>query len=180
MSRRKDSLKAPEEAPIWGRLVRAVDPETGEEFVGWRAYQGFDADEMRRRGYRVGQELSTEFRMDRNLKNYRQAHALAQFVRDNTEAFPADLDTHAVLKRIQVEGDIECDLVEEDAKIEGLGWIQLKRKVPRSFRFSEMPQEIWRRAFTRLKDYCIQRWFPDWGPDEIAQFEEILRGNQPP
>ena len=170
---------AKDERPFWGRLVRATD-QNGNPFVAWRAIDEREGKRLREAGYRIGDELQAMFDTERNLDNFRQAHALAEFVRDNTEAFPENLDNHQVLKRIQVLADIECDLVDEEAYIEGLGWIPLKRKVPRSLSFDRMAQETWRSVFKRFKDYCIHTYFPGWGRDEIAQFEEILRGNQPP
>jgi hypothetical protein len=178
--RRKDSRKGPEERPIWGKLVRCIDKSTGEEFIGWRAYAGEDAQEMRRRGYREGDELSTEFRTDRNLKNFRQAHALAGFVRDNHDSFDPNMDNHAALKQIQRDADIECDHQQMEIDLGSFGKHMMDVRTPRSLSFSTMPDEMWRRVFKRFKDYCIAEYFPAWGPDEIAQFEEILRGNLPP
>lgn len=166
--------------PVWGSFVRAVDPATGEEFCAWRALDQGEGAKLREQGFRPGAEATAYFEVDRNLKNFKQAHALAAFVRDNTEAFPADMDSHTVLKRIQVDADIECDLVDEQAYIEGLGWIQIKRRVPRSLAFESMAQAVWREVFKRFKDYCIRTYFHGWGPEEIAQFEDILRGNMPP
>lgn len=169
-----------EERPIWGRLVRCADPDTGEVFVAWRAYAGEDAGEMRRRGYKLGDELSTEFRTDRNLKNFRQAHALAKFVRDNTDRWHPDADAHAVLKDIQRDADIECDHQTQELDLGSMGKHKLDIRVPRSLSFSTMPQDVWRDVFSRFKNYCIKAYFPGWGQEEIAQFEDILRGNMPP
>lgn len=169
-----------DERPVWGRFMLAVDPATGEEFCAWRVLDRGEGERMREAGWRPGMEVQALFETGRNLDNFRQAHALAKFVRDNTEAFPADLDSHRVLKRIQVDADIECDLIDEDAYIEGLGWIPIKRKSARSLAFDRMPQQVWRDVFKRFKDYCIHTYFPGWGPEEIAQFEDILRGNLPP
>lgn len=170
----------PEERPIWGRLVKCCDPDTGEVFVAWRAYPGPDADEMRRRGYKLGEELSTEFRSDRNLKNFRQAHALAGFVRDNVDHFNPEIDNHAALKLIQRDADIECDHQQQDLDLGAYGKHKIDVRVPRSLQFSTMSQEVWRDVFKRFKDYCIRTYFPDWGEEEIAEFEAILRGNLPP
>ena len=169
-----------DERPVWGRFVKAVDVDTGEVFAAWRALDSGEAEKLREAGFTVGTEVTAQFDTGRNLLNFRQAHALAKFVRDNTEAFDPDLDSHAVLKRIQVDADIECDMADEEVFVEGLGWIPLKRRVPRSLAFDRMTQTVWREVFTRFKNYCITTYFPDWGRDEIHQFEEILRGNSPP
>lgn len=165
---------------IWGSIEVLVDPRTGEEVAAWRALNPVEASFMREAGYKVGDILSAEFHTDRNLNNFRQAHALAKFVRDNTEEFPPEMPSHEVLKRIQTEADIECDMVEEQAYIEGLGWVPLKRRKPRSLAFGAMKQEVWRSVFKRFKDYCISKYFPTWEQPEIAEFESILRGNLPP
>lgn len=180
MAKRGIRKNAKDERPVWGRFVKVVCPDTGEEFCAWRALDEIEGAKLREQGFRLGVEATAYFAVDRNLKNFRQAHALAKFVRDNTEAFPADMDSHMVLKRLQVDADIECDLVDEQAYIEGLGWIPIKRRKPRSLAFESMTQTVWREVFQRLKDYCIHTYFPGWGPDEMAQFEDILRGNMPP
>lgn len=168
-----------DERPVWGRWTVLYN-EAGEKRVAWVALDQKEATKLREAGYAPGQEVQAIFDTQRNLLNFRQAHALAEFVRDNTEEFPDGLDSHQVLKRIQVMADIECDLLDEEAYIEGLGWIPLKRKVPRTLAFDRMGQDVWRMLFKRFKDYCITTYFPGWGADEIAQFEDILRGNQPP
>lgn len=180
MARRGIRKGGRDERPIWGSFVMLADPGTGEEVCAWRALDPEEAQKLRGQGMRPGLEVAAYFQPNRNLKNFRQAHALAAFVRDNTEAFPADMDSHQVLKRIQVDADIECEMRDEQAYIEGLGWIQIKRRDPRSLAFESMSQQVWREVFKRFKDYCIHTYFPDWGPEEIAQFEDILRGNQPP
>lgn len=180
MAKRGIRKNARDERPVWGSFVLLVDPETGEEVCAWRALDRDEGQRLREQGMRPGLEVAAYFQPDRNYKNFKQAHALAGFVRDNTEAFPPDMDTHAVLKRLQVDADIECDLVDEQAKIEGLGWIQIKRKAPRSLSFESMTQQVWREVYKRFKDHCIHTYFPGWGPEEISQFEDILRGNQPP
>lgn len=180
MAKRGIRKGARDERPVWGSFVMMIDPATGEEVCAWRALDRGEARRLYEQGLRPDMEVTAYFHTNRNLKNFRQAHALAEFVRDNTEAFPADMDNHTVLKRIQVEADIECDLVDEQAYIEGLGWIPIKRRVPRSLAFESMAQQVWREVFTRFKDYCIRTYFPGWGAEEIAQFEDILRGNMPP
>lgn len=168
------------DAPVWGRLVECIDPRTHERFVAWRAFNGDDADEMRARGYRIGDELSAEFRADRSLNNFRQAHALAKFVRDNTDDFPPDMDTHEVLKRLQKSGDIECDEEPISIDLGQFGRHEGTVRVARSLAFSMMTQEVWCTVFKRLRDHMIQTYFPEWTELDIAEFEDILRGNQPP
>ena len=169
-----------DERPVWGRFVKAIDPDTGELFAAFRLADEQEAKRAKEQGLRVGGDYKAVFTQERNLANFRQAHALADFVRDNTEAFPEGMDSHTVLKRIQVEADIECYLHEEQAYVEGLGWLPLKRRVAKSLAFDEMAQPVWREVFKRFKDYCIKTYFPTWGQAEIAEFESILRGNLPP
>lgn len=180
MARRGIRKNAKDERPVWGHFALLVDPGTGEEVCAWRALDQIEAQRLRDQGMRPNVEVAAYFQPNRNLNNFRQAHALAKFVRDNTEKFPADMDSHAVLKRIQIEADIECDLVDEQAYIEGLGWIPIKRRVARSLAFESMAQAVWREVFKRFKDYCIHTYFPGWGQEEISMFEDILRGNLPP
>lgn len=168
-----------DERPFWG-VWTVMQTASGERRVVWMALDQHEAMRLREAGYLPGQEVQAQFDEERNLLNFRQAHALAKFVRDNTDAFPESLDSHRVLKRIQVEADIEVDLLDDEVYVEGLGWLPLKRKEPRSLAFDRMSQETWRAVFKRFKDYCIFKYFPTWGPVEIAQFEDVLRGNSPP
>lgn len=166
------------DAPVWGRIVRCIDPVTRESFLAWRALPGDDATEMRQRGYREGDEISAEFRADRNIKNFRQAHALAQFVLDNTEAFPPGVDSHEAIKRIQRDADIECDEQTITIDLGTFGKHEASIRVPRSLSFSTMDQEVWRTVYKALKDHIVRTYFADWNAAQIAEFDDILRGNQ--
>lgn len=166
--------------PIWGRLVRCVDKATGEEFMGWRAYAGDDALAMRELGLAEGQESSAEFSLKRNLKNFRQAHKLAEFVRDNADVFPINMDSHSVLKAIQRDANIECDDRITEIDLGTLGKHKIIIREPKSLNFSTMKQEVWRKVFARFRDYCMETFFPDFDQAQVAEFEKILKGNLPP
>ena len=68
----------------------------------------FAAQELRRRGYRIGDIVAGEIKKPRNPGFHRLAHALGSVVADNIEAF-SGMDAHAVLKRLQIEANIGCD-----------------------------------------------------------------------
>lgn len=178
MRKRKPSTKGPEEILYWGSFQPAT-LDTGERRLVFVANAGADANNMKEAGYRSGQEVAAMFKQDRNLKNYRQAHALAKFVGDNTDEFPG-LNSHQILKEIQRRMRLECDSYEVEMDFEGLGVHVVTVYEPRSLNFARMSDEMWRPFYKAFIDYCCRTWFRDWDDLSIEEWEEIMRGNQPP
>ncbi|MDE2468113.1 MAG: hypothetical protein KGL35_05075, partial [Bradyrhizobium sp.] len=58
--------------------------------------------------HKAGELVFAEFTKPRNPRFHRLAHSLGALIADNIEAF-AGVDSHAVLKRLQIEANVGCD-----------------------------------------------------------------------
>lgn len=67
-------------------------------------------EKLRSRGYKVGEIVFANIHRARNPKFNRLAHAIGQLCVENIEDF-AHSDSHSVLKRLQIEGDIGCESI---------------------------------------------------------------------
>jgi len=80
------------------------------------------------------------------------------------------MDAHKVLKRLQIEGNIECD--EVAYRIPDYGMIV--QKIPRSLSFASMDQDDFKDCFKAMCRHICDRYWPELGPDEIEQQAELM------
>lgn len=177
MPRRGASTKK-DKRPVWLRLEHLVRPETGESVLAFVADSAMDACALKERGYRRGDLVTAELFKDRNPKFYRLAHAMAKFVRDNTDDF-ADSTVHDTLKKLQLRADVECEEREIVMNLGSFGEHKALAKVPRSLNFMDMDDGDFRPVFEAIRDYVARVYYPDWTDLTIEEMEAILRGNQP-
>ena len=65
---------------------------------------------LRARGYKTDDLIFAEFKKPRNPKFHRLAHQLGVLCAENLDAFDG-WETHAILKRLQIEANVGCDEV---------------------------------------------------------------------
>jgi len=123
------------------------------------------AQKLRGRGYSIGDTVSADLRKPRNPRFHRLAHQFGAMLVDNIEAF-AGLDAHAVLKRIQIEGNIGCD--EIALNFPGLG--PCSYRVPRSLAFDNMDESEFQGIYAAMCEYIRRTYWPQL---ETAAMEEI-------
>jgi len=141
--------KAKPKPPRVNMVVRKmVDCETGELLWALVPMHDVDRRAMRERRLKPGDLVATEIKPPRDIVQWRKAHALGQFCVMHIEGFE-NLDSHGAIKRLQFEGDIECD--HEEFDLGALG--KITRKVARSLSFESMPNDVWRGVWARLCDY---------------------------
>jgi len=75
---------------------------------GLEPADGFARDQLRSKGYRVGDVLRADLAKLRNPGFNRLVHRIGQLCVANVEAFHG-MDAHACIKRLQLEGGIACD-----------------------------------------------------------------------
>lgn len=121
------------------------------------------------RGYSVGDILSAEMRKPRNVRFHRMAHALGKLLAENLVEFE-DLDGHQVLKRIQVEADIEC----EHAAIILDGKKPMIWRFPRSLSFDSMSEERFAKFYAQVCKYICARYWPELDQKKIEEMAEMM------
>lgn len=75
---------------------------------GYAPADASTAAELRGKGHRVGDLLFAEIVKPRSPGFHRLAHQLGSLLAENLDAFTG-MEAHAVLKRLQIEGDVGCD-----------------------------------------------------------------------
>lgn len=159
--------------PLWLKVARLVDPDTGESVGAFVPAHHSDSDAMRARKFKVGEVVRGEFVRRRNPMHYRKAHALARLVAENVDGFEVQVaakDWHAVLKKLQLDSGVAC----EDETIEVTGIGKLLRRVPRSLNFEDMDQSEFEPVYAGLVDHIIRTHWPEMSPEAIEQQAEML------
>jgi hypothetical protein len=133
---------------------------------------GYTTKRLRERGYRVGDILLADLRKPRNPGFHRLAHRLGALVADNIEDF-AGLDGHAVLKRLQIEGNIECDEIPLVLVILGQK-VKIMHRVPRSLSFASMDEAQFRATIRRISRYIAEAYWPSLTPEAIELMAEAM------
>lgn len=137
--------------------------------AGFFAADGFTAARLKARGFRPGDEALAELTKPRNPKFHRLVHQFGQVLVDNIDAF-SHLDGHAVLKRLQVEGDIACDQV--PMIIPGVGPVTYR--IPRSLSFESMDDGEFSEVFREFSRHVVKHYWPTSTPEKIEAMAGIL------
>ena len=126
---------------------------------------GYTRSQLRAKGYKVGDHLLSTLHKPRNPKFHRLAHRLGTLVAENIEEF-SGMDAHAVLKRLQVEGNIACD--EFPAFLDIMGQrIKIAHRMPRSLSFADMDEGEFRQTFTAMCNVIARDYWADCTADQI-------------
>lgn len=137
----------------------------------WRVARGrlepFDAftlQQLRDKGYRVGDVLAAELTKARNPGFHRLAHQLGSLLAENLDAFTG-MSAHAVLKRLQIEGRIACD--EIGVIVPGIG--PCAYFVPRSLSYESMGDDEFKPTIAAMCRYVSATYWPTCSPEQIER-----------
>lgn len=125
---------------------------------------------LKDRGYNIGDVLSAELKKPRNPKFHRLVHALGTALIENTDDFANYTDAHVVLKRLQVEANIGCDVMVINAP----GFGMLEHRTPQSLSFENMEESEFQAVYKGFCDYVIQRYWPSMDPDDIERMASLV------
>ncbi len=129
----------------------------------------FTAKRLRERGYKVGDLLAAELAKPRNPGFWRLAHQFGTLVAENIEDFEG-IGSHAVLKRLQIEGKIGCD--EIPLNFPGVGPVSYL--VPRSLGYESMDQGEFHEVMVAFCRYISKRYWPGLSPEQIEQMAGVM------
>lgn len=127
------------------------------------------AEQLRERGYKLGDILSCDLRKLRSQKFNRLVHRIGQLVVANIESFDG-LDAHKAIKRLQLEGKVACE--EIGILVPGFG--QMIHLVPRSLSFESMDEAEYREAARGICRHISARYWPSMTPEQIEQMADMM------
>lgn len=133
-----------------------------------RPMHAWDQDMMRDRGYAVGTNLGAVLTQERNPKFNRLAHVIGRFVAENMKTFEG-MKAHAVLKQLQREANVGCDVVLIDMPEVSADPIEVRQA--RSLSFDDMDEAEFQEVVSGIVRYACEKYFPEMTPEA---FEELL------
>lgn len=126
-------------------------------------------EQLRERGYKVGDILSAELRKPRNPQFHRLAHAFGRLCAANIEDFEG-LSAHEALKRCQIEGNIACEEIRLTLPDVG----PCEYRVPKSLSFASMDEGEFTEVFIGMCRYVSKAYWPDCNEDQIAEMASAM------
>lgn len=122
---------------------------------------------LKARGYHVGDVLMADLKKERNPKFHRLVHQIGAMVAANIDDFHG-LDAHAAIKRIQLDGGIECE--ERIVDLPGIG--KAKVSTPRSIAFEKMDETQFHALAQALCRYVAERYWPTLDAEKVQAMAE--------
>ncbi|MES0445043.1 MAG: hypothetical protein ABUJ92_00720 [Desulfobacterales bacterium] len=126
-------------------------------------------DELKERGYKIGDMVFADFSKPRNPGFHRLVHALGKLCSENLDAFEG-VEAHKVLKRLQVEGNIECD--EVALNFPGVG--PCVYRIPRSLSYESMSQDQFKLAYMGFCRHIAKVYYPTLTADQVDEMAELM------
>lgn len=136
---------------------------------GLRPADGYTEAQLRRKNYRIGDEVTIEIKKARIGWYHRKVHLFGDMVAQNIEAF-AGLDAHSVLKRLQVEGNIGCD--EMSIIFPGIG--PCVYRIPQSLSYENMEQGQFEILYQQFCEYVRKTYWPELTDYQIADMADLM------
>lgn len=123
--------------------------------------------QLRAKGYAIGDVVAAQITKLRNPKFNRLVHRIGQLAVANIEAF-AGLDAHVAIKRLQLEGRIECDLI--GIHLPGYGMVE--QAIPRSLSFDTMGEVEYQAAALAICRHITRVYWPTITPERVEAMAE--------
>lgn len=157
--------------PIYFRVARVADLDTGEQAGALVPLTKWDAREMRDRKMAVGAELRAELKQRRNVKFHRLAHALGALLVEQHPEFEG-MTGHNALKRLQRETGACCDVQMID--LGPLG--QVPVSVPRSMAFDELDEAEFAEMMQTIYRHIAAKYWPQMTPEAVEEMVLMFDG----
>ena len=125
--------------------------------------------ELRSLKLKKGDVIKVDVAQIRSKKFNNLVHQIGVMIAKEIESFNG-LDAHTVIKRIQIEGCIECDIVGIDMGNFGM----YEQRVPRSISFSKMSESRYREAALRICEHISSKYWMTKTPEEVERMAGIF------
>jgi hypothetical protein len=192
--------KQHKDRPVYLTVRTLVDQTTGEPVGGLVPHGWADQTILRERKYRNGDVIRATLVHPRNAKFHRLLHQLGSLVRQNVDGFE-HLDSHAVIKRLQREAGVCCDIQTIDAApvineilnaaepMLGEMATRMLRSVlpeiktievltPQSLAFDCMDESDFRILWSAICRHLVVRYWPQLNEQEVTRMAELMPHNE--
>lgn len=105
----------------------------------------------------------------RSSEQWHKAHGLGCALVEHVEDFHG-LNGHTALKKLQVDGNIACEI--ETFDLGALG--KITRSVPKSLAFDEMDESEFQELYGRMLEYVRMKYWPTLDETGIAGLQRLL------
>lgn len=167
-------MTAPEPPPP--RVRRKTGAKPKQQRILLRVVKGalvpadpFAAARLRAKGFKVGDEVLAELRKPRNPGYWRLGHALGTLLIQNIDEFEHYTDSHAVIKRLQLESGVACDSIAIRGEF-GL----VEHRVPRSLSFADMDEGTWNEVYGSLCAWVRKRYWPGLTDSQVEDMVSVM------
>ena len=120
------------------------------------------ASMLRAKGYGLGDVVMADLAKSRNPKFHGLAHQLGSLLAENLDAFEG-VNSHAVLKRLQIEANVGCD--EMALMFPGVG--PCVYRVPRSLSFGSMDEAEFKQVIAAMCRHISKTYWPTCTPEQV-------------
>lgn len=129
----------------------------------------YTRERLRAKGYKSGDILSATLSKQRSPGYNRLIHKLGMIVSENIDGF-AGMDGHKVLKRLQIESGVACEIT----AIKAPGYGMLEHRTPLSLSFDSMDQGEFYEAARGLCRHIAETYWPGQTPEQIERMIELM------
>lgn len=171
--RKAAKAKKRPDRPIYMRLRKLVDPQTGEMIKAFCADSSIDQWICRERDYKVGDRVRCDIKQPRNVKFHRLVHALGRVVAEQVDKFQG-LDAHTTIKKLQLDAGVCCTY--EAFDIPDLG--RVTRLVPESIAFDYMTEERFKEFWRGICQHLIANYWPGLTEEAIENMTGLMPGER--
>jgi hypothetical protein len=125
---------------------------------------------LRDRGLKVGDIVAVSFTKPRNPEFWRMAHQLGTLCVENIDDFHG-IDSHAALKKLQFDGNIEC---EESMTVIPEYGMEIKHRKPKSLAFESMDQTVFYQVMRQMSAFIVKKYWPNLTEDQVLKMIDCL------
>ena len=192
--------KALRDRPVYFVARTMADPSTGEIAGCLVPASWADRQILRERKLRTNDTVRATLRHPRNSKFHRLVHQLGTLVRQNIDGFH-DMDSHSVIKQLQRESGVCCDLLTISAapvvtailaaaeRLLGEVPTRMLRAVlpdiqvidaltPQSISYDCMDESDFRILWDGICGHLIARYWPQLTVEQITEMAELMPSSE--
>lgn len=126
-------------------------------------------EQLRKMGLQIGDVVMVEVRKSRNPAFHRFAHALGEMLSENIDVF-LGMDSHSVIKQIQREARIECEVMTVDLAGEAIAEIVR----PKSIAYDSLDETEFRELVKRLCDHVAAKYMGGMQPESVEEMVKMF------